>query len=133
MESASRVVVAGLGAEDGVGSAEVMVNALREAGAEVVYAGSSLDCERIVAAVIQEDACAIGLVAAGDGDVPEMLTLLRRLREECGDRVAFVASGPFTGEAAAALAAAGVTVLARPGDVVDPACGIVQRAQSRGE
>ncbi len=68
MEERIRVVVAGPDRADGDRTAEVLARALRDAGMEVVYTDRPHAPDRLVAAVVQEDADAVGGVLPRDGD-----------------------------------------------------------------
>ena len=80
MERTYRVVVAKPGLDGHDRGAKVIARALRDAGFEVVYTGLHQSPEQIVAAVIQEDADALGLSLLSGAHqvlVPRVLGLLK--------------------------------------------------------
>ncbi len=78
MEERIRVVIAGPDREGGDRTAEVLARALRDAGMEVVYTDRPHAPGQLVETVVQEDADAVGVVLARDGD-PAPLAHLTRL------------------------------------------------------
>ena len=77
-----RVVVAKPGLDGHDRGAKVVARALRDAGMEVIYTGLHQTPEQIVAAVIQEDADAVGLSILSGAHmtlVPRVVELLKEL------------------------------------------------------
>ena len=75
-----RVVMAKPGLDGHDRGAKVVARALRDAGMEVIYTGLHQTPEQIVAAVIQEDADAVGLSCHSGAHMtlfPRVVTLLR--------------------------------------------------------
>jgi methylmalonyl-CoA mutase C-terminal domain/subunit len=71
-----RVVVAGPGPADGDRAAERLARALRDDGVEVVFTDRPHTPEQLLATVVQEDADAVGIVAAAGTDPTPRLTEL---------------------------------------------------------
>ncbi len=133
MARAMRLVVAVLGLRSEDRAEQEMVGALRDSGAEVVYAGTGMTATSVVAAIVQEDADALGLVIADDGQHAEVVDLLRLLREECDDRVQVVIKGGLSPTLRADLHARGVRMVLGPGDPPEAVLEIVKPGTQRGE
>jgi methylmalonyl-CoA mutase C-terminal domain/subunit len=110
-----RVVVAKAGLDGHDRGAKVVARALRDAGMEVVYTGLRQTPEQVVAAVLDEDADALGLSVLSGAHLtlfPRIVSLLRQAG--AGDVVVF--GGGIIPEAdVPALTEAGVARVFGPG------------------
>ena len=110
-----RVLIGKVGLDGHDRGVKLIARALRDAGMEVIYTGLHQSPDQVVNTAIQEDVDAIGLsILSGAHN-----TLLRRVLEllkerEAGDIVLF-GGGIIPDEDVAALKAAGVKALFRPG------------------
>ncbi|HVB19300.1 MAG TPA: cobalamin B12-binding domain-containing protein [Acidimicrobiales bacterium] len=115
MDRTYRVVVAKPGLDGHDRGAKVIARALRDAGFEVVYTGLHQSPEQIVAAVIQEDADALGLSLLSGAHsvlVPRVLALLK---ENDRDDVLIMVGGIIPDDDVKTLEANGVARVFTPG------------------
>ena len=87
-----RVVVAKPGLDGHDRGAKVVARALRDAGMEVIYTGLHQTPEQIVAAVVQEDADAVGL-SIHSGAHMTLFPRVRQLLEQMGRPDTLVTGG----------------------------------------
>jgi methylmalonyl-CoA mutase C-terminal domain/subunit len=110
-----RILIGKVGLDGHDRGVKLIARALRDAGMEVIYTGLHQTPEQVVATAIQEDVDAIGLsILSGAHN-----TLFRRVLElleerKAGDIVLF-GGGIIPDDDVAALKAAGVRALFRPG------------------
>jgi methylmalonyl-CoA mutase C-terminal domain/subunit len=110
-----RILIGKVGLDGHDRGVKLIARALRDAGMEVIYTGLHQTPEQVVATAIQEDVDAIGLsILSGAHN-----TLFRRVLElleerKAGDIVLF-GGGIIPDDDMAALKAAGVKALFRPG------------------
>jgi methylmalonyl-CoA mutase C-terminal domain/subunit len=110
-----RILIGKVGLDGHDRGVKLIARALRDAGMEVIYTGLHQTPEQVVATAIQEDVHAIGLsILSGAHN-----TLFRRVLElleerKAGDIVLF-GGGIIPDDDVAALKAAGVRALFRPG------------------
>ena len=110
-----RVVVAKPGLDGHDRGAKVIARALRDAGFEVVYTGLHQSPEQVVAAVVDEDADALGLSLLSGAHrvlVPRVMELLAAAGR---DDVVVIVGGIIPDADLAALEAAGVARVFTPG------------------
>jgi len=115
MDRTYRVVVAKPGLDGHDRGAKVIARALRDAGFEVVYTGLHQSPEQIVAAVIQEDADALGLSLLSGAHsvlVPRVLALLK---ENDRDDLLIMVGGIIPDDDVKTLEANGVARVFTPG------------------
>jgi methylmalonyl-CoA mutase C-terminal domain/subunit len=115
MARALRILLAKPGLDGHDRGIKVVARALRDAGCEVIYTGLHQTPEMIVAAVIQEDADALGLsILSGAHNTlfPRVVALLRE--RGAGDAVVF-GGGIIPEEDIPGLEAAGVRKVFGPG------------------
>lgn len=93
MEHRYRVVVAELGPDRPERSLAAPVRALRDAGLEVVDAGTAPSPSSVAAAAVQEDADAVVVALAGADDAP-LTALADALRAEGREDAVVVGLGP---------------------------------------
>ncbi len=89
-EAPLRVVIAKPGLDGHDRGAKVVARALRDAGVEVIYTGLHQTPEQVVAAVVQEDADAVGLSVLSGAHMTIFPRVVELLREaDAGDVVVF--------------------------------------------
>ena len=115
MKRQYRVVVAKPGLDGHDRGAKVVARALRDAGFEVIYTGLHQTPEQVVAAVVQEDADAVGLSLLSGAHMtlfPRVLELLKS--SDAGDVLVF-GGGIIPAADVAALKELGVAEVFTPG------------------
>ncbi|MGH9102437.1 MAG: cobalamin B12-binding domain-containing protein [Acidimicrobiales bacterium] len=133
-----RVVVAKPGLDGHDRGAKVIARALRDAGFEVVYTGLHQTPEQVVAAVVDEDADALGISMLSGAHltlVPRIMSLLAA--EGAGD-VVVVAGGVIPDADVERLEGLGVARVFTPGASLPEIAGwlteaLEQRARRAGE
>jgi methylmalonyl-CoA mutase, C-terminal domain len=110
-----RVVVGKPGLDGHDRGAKVIARALRDAGFEVVYTGLHQTPEQIVAAVVQEDADALGLSMLSGAHLTLVPRVLEQLVTAGRDDVVVVVGGIVPDADVAVLEAAGVARVFGPG------------------
>ena len=87
---------------------ETVMNALKEAGMEVIYTGLHQSVEAVVQAAVQEDVDVVGLSVMTGGHLPICRKLMKLLAEQgAGDKLVCV-GGVIPGRDIEALRALGV-------------------------
>jgi len=104
-----RVLVAKPGLDGHDRGAKVVVQALRDAGLEVVYTGLKRTPEEIVAEAVQEDVDVVGLSILSGAHVPLAKRVLDGLAAQGADDVRVVVGGIIPPRDIAALRALGVS------------------------
>jgi methylmalonyl-CoA mutase C-terminal domain/subunit len=115
VERRYRVVVAKPGLDGHDRGAKVVARALRDAGFEVIYTGLHQTPEQVVAAVVQEDADALGLSLLSGAHMTLFPRVLDLLREAGASDVLVFGGGIIPAADAAALKEMGVANLFTPG------------------
>lgn len=110
-----RVVVAKAGLDGHDRGAKVVSRALRDAGMEVVYTGLRRTPEQVVAAVLEEDADALGLSVLSGAHLTLFPRVVELLREAGADDVIVFGGGIIPADDAARLQEAGVAAVFGPG------------------
>ena len=110
-----RVVIAKPGLDGHDRGAKVVARALRDAGMEVIYTGLHQTPEQIVAAVIQEDADAVGLSIHSGAHMTLFPKVIELLRQQGADDVLIFGGGIIPREDIAALKEMGVAEIFTPG------------------
>ena len=110
-----RVVVAKPGLDGHDRGAKVVARALRDAGMEVIYTGLHQTPEQIVAAVVQEDADAVGLSIHSGAHMTLFPRVVELLRERGADDVLVFGGGIIPREDIAQLKEQGVAEIFTPG------------------
>src|ERR1700730_6485341 len=110
-----RVVVAKPGLDGHDRGAKVIARALRDAGFEVIYTGLHQTPEQIVAAVIQEDADAVGLSLLSGAHMTLFPRVLELLRSEDADEVLVFGGGIIPDADIPTLKKLGVAEIFTPG------------------
>jgi methylmalonyl-CoA mutase, C-terminal domain len=110
-----RVVVAKPGLDGHDRGAKVVARALRDAGMEVIYTGLHQTPEQIVAAVLQEDAQAVGLSIHSGAHLTLFPRVLELLREQGADDVIVFGGGIIPEQDIATLQEQGVAAIFTPG------------------
>jgi methylmalonyl-CoA mutase C-terminal domain/subunit len=104
-----KVLIAKPGLDGHDRGAKVVVQALRDAGLEVVYTGLKRTPEEIVAEAVQEDVDVVGLSILSGAHVPLARRVLDGLRGEGAHDVRVVVGGIIPPRDVAALHALGVS------------------------
>jgi len=112
---AIRVVVAKPGLDGHDRGAKVVARAMRDAGMEVVYTGLHQTPEQIVAAVLQEDAQAVGLSVHSGAHLTLFPRIVALLREQGAHDVIVFGGGIIPAEDIAILRSQGVAAIFTPG------------------
>jgi methylmalonyl-CoA mutase, C-terminal domain len=110
-----RVVVAKPGLDGHDRGAKVVARALRDAGMEVIYTGLHQTPEQIVAAVVQEDADAVGLSIHSGAHMTLFPRVVELLAERGADDVLVFGGGIIPREDIALLKEQGVAEIFTPG------------------
>jgi methylmalonyl-CoA mutase, C-terminal domain len=110
-----RIVVAKPGLDGHDRGAKVVARALRDAGFEVIYTGLHQTSEQVVAAVVQEDADAVGLSLLSGAHMTLFPKVLRLLRDAGAGDVLVFGGGIIPPADVAALKEMGVAALFTPG------------------
>jgi methylmalonyl-CoA mutase C-terminal domain/subunit len=110
-----RVVVAKPGLDGHDRGAKVVARALRDAGMEVIYTGLHQTPEQIVAAVVQEDADAVGLSIHSGAHMTLFPRVVELLRERGADDVLVFGGGIIPRDDIALLKQQGVAENFTPG------------------
>jgi methylmalonyl-CoA mutase C-terminal domain/subunit len=119
---AIRVVVAKVGLDGHDRGAKVVARALRDAGMEVVYTGLHQTPEQVVAAVVEEDAQAVGLSVHSGAHLTLFPRVVELLRAAGADDVLVFGGGIIPPEDVETLRSQGVAAVFTPGA---PMAGIV--------
>ena len=104
-----KVLIAKPGLDGHDRGAKVVVQALRDAGLEVVYTGLKRTPEEIVAEAVQEDADVVGLSILSGAHVPLSRRVLEGLRAQGAHDVRVVVGGIIPPRDIEALRALGVS------------------------
>jgi methylmalonyl-CoA mutase C-terminal domain/subunit len=104
-----KVLIAKPGLDGHDRGAKVVVQALRDAGIEVVYTGLKRTPEEIVAEAVQEDVDVVGLSILSGAHLPLSRRVLEGLRAEGADDVKLVVGGIVPPRDIDALLALGVS------------------------
>lgn len=110
-----RVVIAKPGLDGHDRGAKVVARALRDAGVEVVYTGLHQTPEQIVAAVVQEDADAVGLSVLSGAHMTLFPRVVDLLRAAGADDVVVFGGGIIPADDIPRLQEAGVAMVFTPG------------------
>ena len=110
-----RVVVAKPGLDGHDRGAKVVARALRDAGMEVIYTGLHQTPEQIVAAVVQEDADAVGLSIHSGAHMTLFPRVVELLAEHGADDVLVFGGGIIPREDITLLKEQGVAEIFTPG------------------
>ena len=110
-----RVVVAKPGLDGHDRGAKVVARALRDAGMEVIYTGLHQTPEQIVAAVVQEDADAVGLSIHSGAHMTLFPRVVELLRERGADDVVVFGGGIIPRDDIVLLKQQGVAEIFTPG------------------
>ena len=115
MRRTYRVVVAKPGLDGHDRGARVIARALRDAGFEVIYTGLFQTPEQVVAAVLQEDADAVGLSVLSGAHMTLFPRVAELLRDSDADDVLIFGGGIIPDEDIPRLHDAGVAGVFTPG------------------
>jgi methylmalonyl-CoA mutase C-terminal domain/subunit len=110
-----RVVVAKPGLDGHDRGIKVVARALRDSGMEVIYTGLHQTPEQVVAAVLAEDADAVGLSVLSGAHMTQFRRVVELLRENDADDIIVFGGGIIPDDDRAPLAELGVTGVFTPG------------------
>jgi methylmalonyl-CoA mutase, C-terminal domain len=119
---AIRVVVAKVGLDGHDRGAKIVARALRDAGMEVVYTGLHQTPEQVVAAVVEEDAQAVGLSVHSGAHLTLFPRVVELLRAAGAEDVLVFGGGIIPPDDIETLRSQGVAAVFTPGA---PMAGIV--------
>jgi methylmalonyl-CoA mutase C-terminal domain/subunit len=119
MKRPYRVVVAKPGLDGHDRGAKVIARALRAAGFEVVYTGLHQTPDQVVAAVVQEDADALGLSLLSGAHLTLVPRVMETLAAAGRDDVLVIVGGIIPDADIPALEALGVAAVFTPGAALD--------------
>ena len=112
---AIRVVVAKVGLDGHDRGAKVVARALRDAGMEVIYTGLHQTPEQVVAAVLEEDAQAVGLSVHSGAHLTLFPRVVELRRTAGADDVLVFGGGIIPPEDVETLRSQGVAAVFTPG------------------
>ena len=112
---AIRVVVAKVGLDGHDRGAKVVARALRDAGMEVIYTGLHQTPEQVVAAVVEEDAQAVGLSVHSGAHLTLFPRVVELLAAAGADDVLVFGGGIIPPEDVVTLQGQGVAAVFTPG------------------
>jgi methylmalonyl-CoA mutase C-terminal domain/subunit len=115
MKRPYRVIVAKPGLDGHDRGAKVIARALRDAGFEVIYTGLHQTPEEIVAAVVQEDADALGLSLLSGAHLTLVPRIIEALAESGREDVVVMVGGIIPEDDIPTLKAEGVAEVFTPG------------------
>ena len=110
-----RVVIAKPGLDGHDRGAKVVARALRDAGMEVIYTGLHQTPEQIVAAVVQEDADAVGLSILSGAHMTLVPKVIEGLRDQGAEDMVVIVGGTIPREDTEELKQLGVAEVFGPG------------------
>ena len=110
-----RVVVAKVGLDGHDRGAKIVARALRDAGMEVIYTGLHQTPEQVVAAVLDEDAQAVGLSVHSGAHLTLFRRVVELLQEAGADDVRVFGGGIIPAADVEVLRTQGVAAVFTPG------------------
>jgi methylmalonyl-CoA mutase C-terminal domain/subunit len=110
-----RILIGKVGLDGHDRGVKLIARALRDAGMEVIYTGLHQTPEQVVNTAIQEDVDAIGLSILSGAHNTLFRRVLELLREQDAGDIVLFGGGIIPDDDSAALTAAGVKALFRPG------------------
>ena len=119
MEHRYRVVVAKTGLDGHDRGVKVIARALRDAGFEVIYTGLFQTPEQVAAAVVQEDADAVGLSVLSGAHLTLFPRVIGELRSQEREEAHVFGGGISHGADVPAIEEAGVAAVFSPGTSID--------------
>lgn len=119
MEHRYRVVVAKTGLDGHDRGVKVIARALRDAGFEVIYTGLFQTPEQVAAAVVQEDADAVGLSVLSGAHLTLFPRVIAELAAQGRDDALVFGGGIIPTADIATLRAQGVAEVFNPGTSID--------------
>lgn len=126
-----RVVLAKVGLDGHDRGVKVVARALRDAGMEVIYTGLWQSLDRVVRAVADEDADALGISLLSGAHLTLMPKICELMRSEGLGDVPVLVGGIIPDEDIPALEAAGVAKIFGPGAHLDDIVEFIQN-RARG-
>ena len=133
MERRYRVVVGKPGLDGHDRGAKVIARALRDAGFEVIYTGLHQTPEQVVAAVVQEDADAVGLSLLSGAHMTLVPRIIDELAKAQMEDVLLIVGGIIPEDDIEALRAMGVAAIFTPGTPLQKIATWLEEALDRRE
>jgi methylmalonyl-CoA mutase C-terminal domain/subunit len=121
-----RILIGKVGLDGHDRGVKLIARALRDAGMEVIYTGLHQTPEQVVATAIQEDVDAIGLSILSGAHNTLFRRVLELLEEQKAAEIVVFGGGIIPEDDIAALKAAGVRALFRPGAPMQDIIAFVQ-------
>jgi methylmalonyl-CoA mutase C-terminal domain/subunit len=122
-----RVIMAKPGLDGHDRGAKVVARALRDAGMEVIYTGLRQTAAQIVAAVVQEDAQALGLSILSGAHNQIFPEIMRLLKEQGVNDLLVFAGGIIPDEDIPSLKAMGIKAVFQPGTNTDDIVALLRQ------
>jgi len=122
-----RVIMAKPGLDGHDRGAKVVARALRDAGKEVIYTGLRQTEAQIVAAVVQEDAQALGLSILSGAHNQIFPEIMRLLKEQGVNDLLVFAGGIIPDEDIPSLKAMGIKAVFQPGTNTDDIVALLRQ------
>jgi methylmalonyl-CoA mutase C-terminal domain/subunit len=122
-----RVIIAKPGLDGHDRGAKVVARALRDAGMEVIYTGLRQTPAQIVAAVVQEDAQALGLSILSGAHNQIFPEIMRLLKEQGVEDTLVFAGGIIPDEDIPGLQAMGIKAVFQPGTNTDDVVALIRK------
>ncbi len=133
VERPYRVVVAKPGLDGHDRGAKVIARALRDAGFEVIYTGLHQTPEQVVAAVVQEDADAVGLSLLSGAHMTLVPRILAELEKVHMEDVLVIVGGIIPEDDIAPLMELGVGAVFTPGSSLPAISSWLEKALDQRE
>jgi methylmalonyl-CoA mutase C-terminal domain/subunit len=126
-----RILIGKVGLDGHDRGVKLIARALRDAGMEVIYTGLHQTPEQVVSTAIQEDVDAIGLSILSGAHNTLFRRVLELLKEQGGQDIVLFGGGIIPDHDIAALNAAGVKALFRPGAPMQEIVAFVKGIEPR--
>ena len=133
VERPYRVVVAKPGLDGHDRGAKVIARALRDAGFEVIYTGLHQTPEQVVAAVVQEDADAVGLSLLSGAHMTLVPRVLDELAKADMDDILVIVGGIIPEDDIVRLKDLGVAAVFTPGTPLPTIASWLEKALDQRE
>ncbi len=133
VERPYRVVVAKPGLDGHDRGAKVIARALRDAGFEVIYTGLHQTPEQVVAAVVQEDADAVGLSLLSGAHMTLVPRVLEELAKADMDDILVIVGGIIPEDDIGRLKDLGVAAVFTPGTPLPTIASWLEKALDQRE
>ena len=126
-----RILIGKVGLDGHDRGVKLIARALRDAGMEVIYTGLHQTPEQVVSTAIQEDVDAIGLSILSGAHNTLFRRVLESLKEQGAEDIVVFGGGIIPDQDIAALNAAGVKALFKPGAPMQEIVAFVKGIEPR--